>query len=285
VRTPKWYSACFFEVRALSAALGRALPVCLYVCCSGCCVRWKLSWRKIDSVVWTVVTVLVLSSCGKPKEESGAGLAPTDPGGTTTTTPVTPETAAPDSRLPNLDGAVAINLVDKVTYKGLEDLAGNLFLPIVGDAKVKLELPKSRTADISGKILIAFEDKLELWWAVLESFPGTGTRSSTQLDIVFADDELVIRTVGNLSGDNMDGNIYYRIKKSGEDACVKKQVTCEWVYPTGYFKPFGSSSCPVTQPDTATPCKAYMNLNDSSVKKLGTFKGKYSSFATLSEGQ
>lgn len=202
----------------------------------------------------------------------------------------------PDPRLPDMTGSVLVNLEDKILFSGLSDLAGNIFLPLVGDPKVVLHLPLSRSTLLSGNILFGFEDKQGFWGTQVPSFEGTGNLSSNTLDITFADDQNLFRVVGSLSGETLNGTIYYRVRTDTDpkisftfpnssggsnvqsfNYCTKITVQC--IVPGN---PSYTIACP-NQPivDTATPCKNFMNTTDASVKKLGTFNTIYSNWTTL----
>jgi len=261
---------------------------------------------------------LVVVSCGKKEDSTTKVPESTNPDQTTTTAPApTLPTPTVDPRLPDMTGSVSVKLTDKVNYTALSDLAGNVFLPIVGDAKVVMHLPQSRATSIYGDILFGFEDNQGFWGAKLPSFDGTGSLkldpsdNITKLDMIFADDEMLFHVVGSLSktSDLLAGSIYYRLRQTNDPKisftlpnsngsgssvqsfpyCTKIEFKCTVTYPVGYTGPTGTNNstvCP-NQPviDTATPCKTFMSITDSAVKKLGTFETKYTNWTTLKENE
>lgn len=214
----------------------------------------------------TVCTAMI-AACGGSKETTNNVPVPVDPTTQTTTTTYTPPVnPGQDPRLPALQSkAVVLRLTDPTTYTGLQELAQVLFLPLVGDPKVAMDISGGRDTLVTGKILVSFEDQEGYWGALLDSFGDTGARSSGGLDMIFADDEIVVRMVGSLSGDSLDGLVYYRIRQTGDTACKKQIRTCAPGQP-----------CP--QPDVTTPCRNYMQFGVSQVKQLGSFHSSYSNW-------
>ena len=206
-----------------------------------------------------VAVVLIVLGCGGG--ETKEIPSPADP--SAPPQELTPPAPTTDPRLPDLSHAVPINLHDKTTYQGLQDLAKTVFPPLVGDPLVSMRLTNTRDTNISGSILIAFEDRMGFWGASLDSFEGTGYRDSQRLDIIFADDEFALRAVGALSIDDLTGVIYYRLRQTGDTQC-KKFICTGW-------------GCPTSQ-DLASICRTYMNTTDAHVKELGTFRTKYSNW-------
>jgi hypothetical protein len=184
-----------------------------------------------------------------------------------------------------LSKAAPVALEDNVTYRGLIDIAGNIVLPIVGDPKLLLQITNTRQQSVEGLLRFAFEDKIGFWAADLKSVPKSGVNTSSALDILFTDDALTLRISASRLGDNLLSNIYYRIRQSGEKQCLpsKCYVTFGGIK---YEVPFGSTWCPIAQPDTVGICRDYMNPTaaNSAVKKLGTFSVKYTDIAVLPEG-
>jgi len=84
--------------------------------------------------------------------------------------------------------------------------------------------------------------------------------------------------VGAVSSNNLDGNIYYRVRQSGENACKKKQNCVTSYYPYYPYNP--SQTCTDEDADIATAnCRSYMDIGSSSVKLLGNFhNGSYSNW-------
>jgi hypothetical protein len=283
-----------------------------------------LNWHKNILRALGLLVILAMVSCGKPKEEGSPIKTPQDPTKTSgdpepipTTTPTT------TTGIPDLSRAAAINLLDKVTFQGLNDILSpwgeSVLPPLVGDPKILLQVTNSRTISINGKVTVAFEDRFGFWGLTLDSFPGTGIHTATMMDVIFASDEIVLRTVGVLNGDTVtDAGIYYRLRNTSDSDnthCRKQSNTtttchCELTTytatpttedfsacyaPAGYgvnaYYPYSAKKvCTTSSPTiTTTACSGdtngYMSLTNAKVKKLGTFSGRYSNFATLPEGQ
>ena len=256
--------------------------------------EWKLSWPNKTLYTLCLCLGVFLTSCGSPKSEIDTIASPTDPTPIKDSpdTVVPPPVPTPDPRLPDLTGAVPINLIDNINYTGLAELAENVFPPLVGDAKIRLQFTNTRAQNINGNVLIAFEDNQGFWGAELTSFPGTSVHATTTLDAIFADEQIVIRTMGTLSGDDLNGTIFYRNRQPNDTACIQTQFTCdEMIYRNGswirhsYTEPPFPIGCQLTVADTVTPCRTYMNPTNTQVKRLGSFRGKYSNFAVLPEGR
>ena len=161
-----------------------------------------------------------------------SNVSPTNPGGNTNpTTPITPTTpTSSDPYGAQIRASVPIDLTDKVNYSGLAGITGtngnpgNLRLPLVGDARVRLQTSSSRSQSIDGSLFLAFEDQYGFWAAQWDrSFPGTGVQVTSSgnpyLDIIFADDDLVVRAIGTASNNTFYGTLYYRLRQSGDTAC------------------------------------------------------------------
>lgn len=237
--------------------------------------------RNFSKVAVFFVAFIVLISCGKDETTSAPSPLDLDP-------PTDPFDPAPppddDTRVPDLEKAVTVALTDPVNFSGLEDIANFVFAPLVGDPLVSMDLLVDRSTGISGSILVAFEDQIGFWGAILNSFKGTSTISSGALDMIFADDELVLRTIGTISGDTLNGTIYYRVRVTGDDECKPVTVTCQtnttpgdpfcqmypW-YPTCQANPNPNPPECDFEVDTVTPCLSYMSISNSSVKDLGSF--------------
>lgn len=244
------------------------------------CRSFKLkTFYKNLTVTLFVGLSFVLIGCGQQTGSNKAIPQVQDPDDKAKQPLNIPGTQVPDARLPDITRAVGINLTDKTNFLGLKDLASDFALPLVGDPGISMAYTSSAKPD--GSVLLYFEDKLGFWGAALPSFAGTTSKTSTSFEMIFADSELVVRTTATLVGDQLDGTIYYRLKKSGETACVKQTTTCDIINPG---QNWGNFTCPYPQPDTATPCIQYMNTANPDVKNLGKFKSKYSQWATLAEG-
>lgn len=237
--------------------------------------------------------LLTLFSVGCSNSSStNSPVAPTEP--TTPVTPVDPPSNDPYGA--DIKASVPIDLVDKTNFSGLADIAGTgglpgtIRLPIVGDAKVRLQTSNSRAALIHGKLFLTFEDQYGFWAARWEQeFPGTGIQTSTtngqNIDIIFADDDLVVRIQGAVVSQNFFGGIYYRLRQSTDTACRQVSTGCTITYPWGTYT-FPPDQCPnYTQPDLVTPCRNYMSPTNAQVKRLGNFSNTFSNIANLLEGQ
>lgn len=275
------------------------------------------------SLVWAFALFFVVS-CGSPKSSTSSIPQAENPEVKPQQTITVPPPPTVDSRLPDLSTAAPINLLDFTNLSGLVDIsAGNVFAPLVGDPKIVVHLPSSRSQNLyNGDILLAYEDNAGFWGAQQSIFAKssassydsatktltnayqftTSTLAGSLLDMTFGDSSMVVRVTGtvNASGD-LNGNIYYRIPQNGETAC--HQITVNCVQNPGYIQqyiPYPPYVNPnfhddATNPlgicniasDTASKCFQYMNTANVAVKKLGTFvKTNYrASWATLSEGQ
>lgn len=211
----------------------------------------------------------IVIGCGETKNSPNPIPTPT-PVDSGTPTPLPIPAPDADSRIPDLSGAFPLALTNGTS--ALKALAQNVFPPLVGDPLISLTIDQTREVSIAGNILFAFEDQLGFWGAELPSF--TGLQSDSLIDILFADDEFVLRVVAERKVDDLSGILYYRLRLAGDTACRETFVTCE-------ESPFGFSFPPYcySRPDTATPCRAYMNLAQASVKSVGSFKAKYSKWA------
>lgn len=236
--------------------------------------------RKVFDLFLLMGMTVFFSSCGQSSNQSNAIPQAQDPNAKPQQKLDVPTTPGVDPRLPDLSKAVSINLTDKTNYTGLKDIAGDISLPLVGDPKISMAyMPSAK----KGTVLLAFEDKWGFWGASIPSFDGTGSKTSTAFDMIFSDNELVVRVKGVLNGDSFTNasTIYYRVRKAGEDACKKSTTTCDIIDPGYNWGPF---NCPYPQPDTLTPCLQYMNTANPDVKSLGKFEGSYSKWATVPEG-
>ena len=240
--------------------------------------------QKVFSRSFFAAALLLAIACS---EEPGTGIPtvpPPDNGGGTDL----PSDPNSDPRLPELlNKAVELKLTDSVNYAGLKDLATTVFLPIV-ETFVALEINRGREADVTGAIMVGFEDNEGFWGGVLNTFPKASQRSSDMLDMIFSDSELTVRMVSGLNGDTMvTPTVYYRLRQSGEKQCQARTLVCtqtswQWdPWKQEYKQVTKEVACPadVPQPtaeELGSECRSYMNLGSSSVKKLGTFESKYS---------
>ncbi len=253
--------------------------------------KWKLKSYLLKIALFSWV---LLIGCSKTTSNS----SPIGPSPDTTIPLTVTTTTLPGAGYSTeLSTSVPIDLADRVNYLGLVDITGtggapgNISLPLVGDVKVRLQTTNTRSQSIKGTLFLAFEDQLGLWGAQYNSsFPGTGfqitTTTGKNVDIIFADDDLVVRTLGVVVNNNFTGALYYRLRQAGDTACKQVTVTCNITYPNGYPYYYGSGGfeCPpYALPDTVTPCRNYMNPADSHVKRLGNFRNTFSNISVLPE--
>lgn len=222
---------------------------------------------------------LFLAGCGDQSSQTSTLPAPASPNGPGAGLPTTPSTTP--SGLPDLSRANPINLIDKINFSGLSDLlsASNQIVvsPMVLEPLIKMTLTNDRSTYVKGKLLIAFEDQLGFWGAELPTVDSASVRDAYNVDSIHTDNEFSVRVLTSVSGTNLYGIIYYRIRRSGETQCLKQTVRC--VGPQGQTLP--DSFCTYPTPDIATPCRSYMNPNDTTnVKTLGTFTAKTSDWFT-----
>lgn len=229
-----------------------------------------------------------IAACSNTTQTSGSVPTPSNPASGTQTTLTVP-TPSQNPNIPDLTNAVPINLVDKTSYSGLMDISsGQVYPPLVGDPLIDMQLTSGGGTVVNGQVLVAFEDSQEFWGAELPSFNGMGTALANSLDMTFADEDLVVRVIGSISSGTLNGNIYYRVRQSGEIACENVTVTCElsgYIYATtsrGVRQLIGhsrdSSQCN-TNYDTVTPCQQYVDTSNPQVKQLGSFEATYSNWA------
>lgn len=225
-----------------------------------------------------VFGLLGLSLVGCGNAESETQNVPTAQLPTTPSSENLPDTNPPstDPRLPDLSRAVSLDLQDKTTYSGLQDLFHTLFLPLVGDPLVSMNLSLVNSS-LSGKLLIAYEDRVQFSGLLSQSFPGTTVVSSQTIDLIFADDVVVVRSISSNS-EVMQGTLYYRLREANDTECKTVTPVCEYIWPAGVTPPPGFESCQAPTVDTAAPCRAYMNLSDPKVKILGTYQALFSNW-------
>ncbi len=222
---------------------------------------------------------LFLAACGDTGKNTKPVPTPVplDPGASV---PLPAPTPVIDPRLPDLKRAAPVALTDRANLSALKDLAHNVFPPLVGDPLLQLSLTRSREQNISGKLLFSFEDQFGFWGAELQSFASTGFQTDTKLDIIFADDEFVLRVAADRTIDDLTGLLFYRIRQTADTACRSSFVTCEVSgFPYFNFPP----QC-FSPTDASAQCRSYMNLSGSSVKSIGAFRAKFSSWAILNDG-
>ncbi len=247
-----------------------------------------------------VLVIFLTLACGK-KDESTTVPTQSSPDSSTpaTTSPVVP-TPTPDSRLPDLTGAVGVDLTQKddQNYAGLAEIAQrNVISPVVGDPKFVMRLKNGSNFGLSGNALFAFEDKLGFEAVQISSFGTTGYLQNNVLDMIFASTDILFRVTGSLSGNTLNGSIYYRLRTAGEATLTytmvhpwdssKTYTTAPQAYCTDVTITCQNSNgvtvaCP-NKPsiDTASPCRSFMSISDTNVKKLGNFQTQYSSWITL----
>ena len=225
--------------------------------------------KKIFSQALLTAVLLVAVACGKDSQ-TNAPAAPAAP------TPGPTTTLSSDPRQnPNLPAALKnsaeIRLTDALNFTGLQDLAGIVTAPVV-ETFISLTLPNNRDVGaISSQILVGFEDDFGFWAALLNSFDGAATRTSTSLDAIYSSSKFTFRVTAGINGTNLvDPRVYYRVRGSGETQCEKVTYSCQVWNGSAWV---ASNSCPNSPPadDSANRCKLYMNLGNSAVKQLGTF--------------
>lgn len=220
---------------------------------------------------------LLLAACGDTGSTSSGVPAPAAPNNTGGTLPIVPNT---DSRLPDLTGAQPINLQDKVNFTALKEIYGSsgevlLNLVLVGDPLINMRL--NRKTAVTGKVLIGFEYGPGFWGAELPTVEGATVLTSTNFDTIHSDSELSFRILGAITGNDIYGVIYYRVRKQTptmEIQCLaqtrgcfigSKQVDDRYcTYPTNAIS-------------AASMCRDYyMSPSDSNVKFMGSFTAKVS---------
>ena len=228
--------------------------------------------------------MFLIFACGQTSSTTTPVPTPPPPVEDDAPTDFSPAPPPVDPRLPDLSKAVALNLKDK-TLKGLKDLAVAIFPPLVGDPLILMDFSNGRGTEVEGSVLLSFEDAQGFWGARLDSVSGVGTRSADTLDMIFADDEFVLRIVGALSTDIMNGTVFYRLRAIGENQCKRPVLTCEIYYDDPTLHGYPPGVLPPIPPECneppawIAPCRAYMNLSDSHVKELGSFKATQSEWA------
>lgn len=215
-----------------------------------------------------------ISACNKSEDAAAPVAERTDP----TFTPTTP---TGENRLPAMiQTSVDFRLLDAINNTGLREIAADFSPDRVGNPRISFLLTQGTSNKISGDILFSFEDRIGFWGAILSSFGTTGTISSSGIDMTFADDELVFRVVGSRSGSTISGNLFYRIRASGENQCKPVYVYCNVSYPSNtqysnwwlYPTPEYPAECN-TRPNVDVPCLSYMSTAQPQVKNMGSFVG------------
>ena len=236
---------------------------------------WRLPLNTLLKISLLGVSLLV-AACGDTGSTSTGVPVPANPSNPGGTLPTTTNT---DSRIPDLTGAAPINLQDKVNFTALSEILasdGKVFrFPIVLEPLIKMTLDNKIM--VSGKLLVAFEDKNGFWGAELPTVEGASVQNSTNFDTIHSDSGLSFRVLGSVVGNDIYGAIYYRVRKQTptmETQCLKTTVRC--INPaTGQVLP--DSYCTYTNTTTmADTCRTYMNPGDSNVKFMGTFQSKVS---------
>lgn len=247
--------------------------------------------RKLTFLISSTLCVLFLVSCGATKSTTTGAPTVTNDGGTTPPNPIPTDDPTTTSGLPDLTGAAALALNDNVNYVGLSDIAGTVVKPIVGDPKVLLKVTSSTTP--TGTLRFAFEDSRGFWWTDMNSVSGTGSNTSSALDIIFSDNLLTVRiaalkTVTN--GNSLNAVFFYRVRQAQETECLPKVCKYNW-YGQTFELPL--ERCFSTQnayqtflANEVTLCRNYVTPSSSNtqVKTLGTFQTNYTTIAVLPEG-
>lgn len=237
-----------------------------------------------------LTVALIVISCGKENETSVVPTAETETTSTSENFVPAPPSET-DDRLPDLSQAVNLILEDAINFSGLKDIAKVVLTPMVRNPLVALTLNLDRS-NISGNILLAFEDQLGFWGAIVSSFEGTNSLTGDVLDMTFSDDELVLRMIGSILGDTLSGTVFYRIRETGDDQCKPVTVSCETTYTPGgplcQLYPWipecqvdpdpNPPECEV-ETNTVVVCKDYINTGNAEVKNLGAFSGSLTDWA------
>ena len=253
----------------------------------------KLTLRNfLFPLISAGLCVLFLVSCGATKSTT-TGTVPVvgDDGGSGNTDSLPDDTDPVTSGLPDLTGAVALSLTDNINYTGLSDIAGTVVKPVVGDAKVQLKVTNSTTP--SGTLRLAFEDHRGFWWTDMNSVSGTGSNTSSSLDIIFSDNLLTVRIAGLktvTNGNTLNSVFLYRVRQAQETQCLPKVCRYNWFGQT-FELPLERCFSTTAEYQTflaneVTTCRNYMpsSSTNTQVKTLGTFQVNYTNIAVLTEG-
>jgi hypothetical protein len=225
----------------------------------------EVNWRF--SIVALSVGLLLCVSCGSKNTTTTVPEPTPTPGVSPLPTPdVTRD------NLPDVTHAAPYRLASNSDLSGLQSLFGVVYPPLVGDPLIKMMLTgDTRQTAITGTVRLALEDKQGLVVRDIPSFDATGYRDSSRLDIIFADSQLVVKTVGTFAADGtLTAAIFYRVRQSGETQCQNVQFHCY----DQYGHEVDPSFCGYTKPNLVATCQTYMNSANSAVKQLGSFTTK-----------
>ncbi|MEZ4752344.1 MAG: hypothetical protein R3B54_17440 [Bdellovibrionota bacterium] len=227
--------------------------------------------KSVTKILSYALVVLFVAACGQ--SSSTTAPTPVPPGTTTNNSPFPDSNLLSNTNIPDLSKAVAVNLQDKVNLTAIYDMVSDFTPPLVSDPLVSMTLTKSGV-NVAGNILFSIEDELGFWGAIINSFGATGKFQNNVLDVIFSDDEMVMRTIGSVSGNTLSGSLYYRMRASGEDQCKPVTVYCDVTLPSNWMPWWPSPELPAecnATPNVDPACSAYMNTSASAVKKVGTF--------------
>lgn len=229
----------------------------------------KLSWRVTLASV--VVFLMLCAGCSSSSNSNTVPQAQPSTGPTTGLPTPTPANYTG----PDLTNAVPLALPNNQNLTGLNALMPSpVATPLVGDPLVDMVSNNGVQT-----IRLAAEDSNGLQARDWPLFPGTDQSSSTSLNMIFADDQVVILATGTIAnGQITGGNIFYRVRQASDPApfsqypnitaCENFTLTCT----DSQGNPVPLKDCGETQPDLVTPCEAYMSTSNASVIKLGTFE-------------
>src|SRR5262249_47484638 len=123
----------------------------------------------------------------------------------------------------------------------------------------------STSQNVQGQATFGLEETDAAIWAKLPAMELAGTRTSNYLDAIYSDSGFTLRVTGTIaSGKITQGNVYYRMRASGEIQCLN--ITCQ-----DYWKKTVACSTQVKQ-QYADLCKTYMFEGNWAVKQIGTYK-------------
>lgn len=235
--------------------------------------------RKLLQKGIAVALLAVISACSGSSESETAPQAnrPGNPPGGE----FQPTNPGVDNRFPAmLATSVDFELSEPLNNTGLREIAADFSPDRVGPPRISFSLRTEANNKVSGDILFSFEDRIGFWGAILPSFGTTSSLSSNGFDFIFADDELVFRAVGTRSASQLDGQLFYRVRATGENQCKPVYVYCNVSYPSNtefsnwwlYPAPEYPAECN-TRPNVDGPCLSYMSTSQAQVKSMGWFEG------------
>jgi hypothetical protein len=127
----------------------------------------------------------------------------------------------------------------------------------------------------------------------MNSVSGTGSNTSSSLDIIFSDNLLTVRIAGLktvTNGNTLNSVFLYRVRQAQETQCLPKVCNYNWFGQT-FQLPIERCFSTTTEYQTflaneVTTCRNYMTSSSSNnqVKTLGTFQVNYTDIAVLTGG-